>query len=274
MSKDLRCTEESVEGAVQKMKQHITKLIEKEQRQDGRKLLEYRKPIKVEYGISPKSAEGSARVIIGDTIVVAGVKLGVGSPFPDTPDEGVLMVGAELIPLASSDFESGPPSSEAIELSRVVDRAIRESGAIDTSKLCITKGEKVWMVSVDIYPMNDAGNLFDAASLAALAALKDAKFPTYDKKAEKVVYEKRTKTSLPLKQQPLEVTVIKIKDKLLVDPTAAEWKCLDARLTVGIMENGTMCAMQKGGSKALSKEEVLQMVEIAQEKVKILRKAL
>ena len=32
---------------------------------DGRAFDEYREPIKVEYGISSKSAEGSARVIIG-----------------------------------------------------------------------------------------------------------------------------------------------------------------------------------------------------------------
>tara|TARA_Y100000310_G_scaffold335338_2_gene417115 strand:- start:32348 stop:33118 length:771 start_codon:yes stop_codon:yes gene_type:complete len=256
------------------MKEHIKKLLDNDLREDGRKLLEYRKNIKVEYGISPKSAEGSAQVTIGDTVVVAGVKFGVGTPFPDTPDEGVMIVGAELIPFSSPDFESGPPSIVAIELSRVVDRAIRESGCLDTKKLCIKKGEVVWTVFVDMYPLNDDGNLFDAMSLAAIAAMKDAKFPDYDKKTGKVNYTKRTKTGLPLKGTPLECTVIKIKDKLLLDPSVEEWKALDARLTVGFLDNGNICAMQKGGEKSLSVKEISKMVEIAGEQVKKLRKVL
>jgi exosome complex component RRP42 len=145
---------------------------------------------------------------------------------------------------------------------------------MDMKKLCIKKGEKVWNILVDIYPLNDEGNLFDAASLAAIAALKDAKFPEYDAKAECVIYTKRTKTSLPLKEIPIEVTVIKIKGKFLVDPTIDEWKYLDARLTVGTMENGTICAMQKGGSKSLSRDEIEKMIDIAAEHAKKLRKAL
>ena len=249
------------------MHDHIAALLENEMREDGRKPLEYRKPVKVEYDISPKSAEGSARVTIGDTIVVAGIKLEVGEPFPDTPDEGNLMVNVELTPLSNPEFELGPPNVEAIELARVVDRALREGHALDTAKLCIEKGKKVWTVIIDLYPINDAGNLFDAGSLAALAALKNATFPTYDKKTEKIDYKKKTKTGLPLAHQPLEVTVLKIKNKCIVDPTTEEWKVLDARLTVGLLENGTICAMQKGGPKALTSDEISKMIDIAAEHI-------
>jgi len=197
------------------IKDHIVSLLAKDMREDGRKLTEYRKPITIEYGISAKSAEGSARVFIGDTEVVAGVKLEVGKPFPDTPDDGVLMVNAELLPLSNPEFESGPPSIGSIELARVVDRGIRESHMIDTEKLCIKKGEKVWIACIDIYPINDAGNLFDAAALAALAALKDARFPEYDEKEGKVDYSKKSKNKLPLAKEAVEITVIKIKDSFL-----------------------------------------------------------
>src|SRR3989338_11595432 len=157
-------------------KEHLIELFGKGFRLDGRKFDEYRK-IEVEYGISSKSAEGSARVKIGKTEVVAGVKMGVGEPYPDNPSEGTIVVNMELLPLSSPEFESGPPRIESIELSRVVDRAIREGKALNFKKLCIREGELMWMVLIDIYPVNDDGNLFDAASLAALAALKDAKFP-------------------------------------------------------------------------------------------------
>ena len=77
----------------------------------------------------------------------------------------------ELIPLASPDFESGPPREKAIELARVVDRGIRESETIDMAKLCITPEEKVWIVFIDVHVLDYDGNLFDACSLAASAAL-------------------------------------------------------------------------------------------------------
>lgn len=256
------------------IREHIETLLARNIREDKRKPLEYRKPITVEYGISPKSAEGSARVRIGKTEVVAGIKLGVDKPYPDTPDEGSIMVNAELIPLSNPDFEAGPPSFDSIELSRVVDRGIRESKALNFKKLCIEKGAKAWTVFIDLYSINDEGNLFDACALAAIAALKDAKFPEYDKKTEKINYEKRTNKALPLEKTPVEVTVIKIKDTFLVDPSLNEWKNLDARLTTAFDEKGTICGMQKGGTAGLSIQDIATMVDIASEHAQKLRKAL
>ena len=256
------------------IKEHIHSLLEKGLRQDGRKPSEYRNGISVEYGISPKSAEGSARVKIGETEVVAGVKLGIGQPYPDQPDAGSIMVGAELSPIASNRFETGPPSIESIEIARVVDRGIRESGALDFKKLCVTEGEMVWQVFVDVYPINDAGNLRDAGSLAALAAMKDAKFPELDKKTGMVNYEKKTKNGLPLSDEPIEVTVVKIADEFLVDPSVEEEEFLDARLTVAFLKDGAICAMQKGGSGELSTEDIAKMVDLSEKSVKNLRKAL
>ena len=128
------------------------------------------------------------------------------------------MAGVELLPLSSPDFESGPPDIKAIELARaVVDRGLRESGAIDFKSLCIKKEEKAWVIIIDVYSINDEGNLADAFGLCALAALKDAKFPKYDEKTEKVVYEERTTKGINLKELPIPITVIKIKDKILID---------------------------------------------------------
>ncbi|MDP3916684.1 MAG: exosome complex protein Rrp42 [Nanoarchaeota archaeon] len=256
------------------IREHIHTLLEKGMRQDKRGLLEFRKDISVEYGISPKSAEGSARVRIGETEVVAGIKMAIAEPYPDQKDRGTIMVGVELSPFANNSFESGPPSTESIELARVVDRGIRESGAMDFRKLCIKEGEKVWQVFIDIYPINDAGNLRDASSLAALAALKDAKFPEYDKKTFEIDYKKLTSKNISLEDEPIEVTVIKIKDDYLVDPSVEEEEWLDARLTVAFLKDGDICAMQKGGNGMLSTEDINKMIDIAQDKVIVLRKAL
>lgn len=122
-------------------KAHIVKALEAGVRIDGRKADEFR-PVEIKLNVS-STAEGSAEVTAGETKIIAGVKMGLGSPYPDTPDSGVLMVNAELPPLANPEFETGPPSIESIETARVIDRGIRESHAFDTKSLCVEKGEKV-----------------------------------------------------------------------------------------------------------------------------------
>ena len=250
------------------LREHVLKLFESNIRLDGRKFTDYR-PVKVEVNVI-NTAEGSARVIIGKTDVIAGVKMEVMKPYPDTPDEGSIMVGAELLPLSSPEFELGPPGQEAIELARVVDRGIRESKALDFKKLCIKEGEKIWMVVLDVCTINDAGNLLDASSLAAIAALRNTAFPEY--KDDKIDYKKKTSKKLELKDAPLSVTVIKIGDKFLVDPDSDEEKAIDARLTVASLSDGTLCAMQKGGDYPLTSEDIAKMVDIGIEKGKELRK--
>jgi len=249
-------------------REHILKLFEANTRLDGRKLDEYRK-ITLDIDVS-NTAEGSARVLLGETDVIVGVKLEVIEPYPDTPNEGSIMVGAELLPLSSPDFEAGPPSVHAVELARIVDRGIRESKSLDFKKLCIKEGEKAWMVIIDIVSINDAGNLYDASALAAIAALKNMKFPEY--KNDKIDYKKKTNKGLDLKDTPLSVTVIKIGDKFIVDPDSDEEKAIDARLTVASLNDGTLCALQKGGDYPLTPEDVSKMIDIGIEKGKELRK--
>ncbi|MCH8003633.1 MAG: exosome complex protein Rrp42 [Nanoarchaeota archaeon] len=250
------------------LREHIIKLFEANTRLDGRELDEYRK-ISLDVDVI-NTAEGSARVLLGETDVIVGVKVEVMEPYPDTPDQGSIMVGAELLPLSNPDFELGPPGQEAIELARIVDRGIRESKCLDFKKLCIKEGEKVWMIIIDIVTINDAGNLPDASALAAIAALKNMKFPEY--KDDKIDYKKKTSKGLDLKDIPLSVTVIKIGDKFIVDPDSDEEKAIDARLTVASLSDGTLCAMQKGGDYPLTAEDVSKMVDIGVEKGKELRK--
>src|SRR5436189_262759 len=127
-----------------------------------------------------------------------------------TPNQGVLSTSAELVPLASPTFESGPPSPTAIELARVVDRGIRESKTVNVEKLCITPKEKVWIMFIDIHALDYDGNLFDAASYGALSALSCAKVP-----ASKIGKEDYP---LPLEHWPISVTAAKIGGTIMVDP--------------------------------------------------------
>ena len=227
---------------------------------DGRAPGEYRDLI-IEKNVS-KKAEGSVRVKLGQTEVIVGVKAAVTEPYADSPDKGNLMVTAELLPLSSNRIQLGRPEFTAIELGRVIDRGIRESGVIDVEKLVIEEGEKVWQIFIDIYSINDDGNLLDAAGIGALAALKIAKLPKYDKENDKVLYSEEDK-EIPLSGvNPIAITVHKVGEKLIVDPTREEEDASETRLTIGISE-GLISSMQKGNSQILKDEEVVNAIEMA-----------
>jgi len=261
-----------VSSLVTRVKQkQIVQLIAEGKRLDDRGLTDYRE-IKVEQGIIER-AEGSARALLGKTEVVAGTKIELGEPFPDTPNEGVLTVNAELVPLASSTFEPGPPDENSIELARVVDRGIRESKTIDVEKLCIDPGKKVFVVFVDVYVLNHDGNLIDASALAAMAALLNTKMPNYEiEKGE--VKIKQGHTELPMRKHPITVTFAKINDKLVVDTRLEEEEIMDARLSMAIEDDGNICAIQKGGRGYFTPEQVLEAAKMAREKADEIRKKL
>ncbi|MBC7085609.1 MAG: exosome complex protein Rrp42 [Methanomethylovorans sp.] len=243
-------------------KDYIYNLMLKGKREDGRAFDEYRK-ITVQTNIIDK-AEGSAKVCIGDTQVLVGVKLQVGAPFPDAPDEGVIITNLEMNPLASPDFEAGPPKEDAIEMARVTDRGIRESGAIDLNKLCITEGEEVWIVFIDVHVLNDDGNLQDASSLGAIAALMTTKIPaSREGKGEDMM--------MPIKDIPVGVTLVDIGGELMVDPGLAEETVADSKLTIASNKDGSISAMQKTGEGMLTQEKLLKAVDIACAKAEEIR---
>ncbi|MCX6777788.1 MAG: exosome complex protein Rrp42 [Candidatus Micrarchaeota archaeon] len=244
-------------------KYHVRELVANNQRLDGRGPFDFR-PITIEKGVFT-STEGSARVSLGKTQVIAGVKIVEGKPFPDRPEEGVLSINAELLPLASPTFESGPPSEDSIELARVVDRGIRGSETIDIKSFFI-EPEKVWCLFIDLYVLDYDGNLFDASSLAAMAALTDAKVPRYEE--GKVVRADMK----PLKLGPKVVTCTfaKIGGTFLLDPKYEEEIAMDGRLTIATTPD-RVCASQKGGGGSLTKEDILSLVDKSFEKGNELR---
>jgi len=247
----------------------IAELISSGSRLDGRALTDYRE-VKLEAGVIER-AEGSARVRLGKTEVMVGTKIEVGQPFPDVPNEGVLTVNAELVPLASPTFEPGPPDENAIELARVVDRGIRESKAIELEKLCIEPGKKVFIVFIDVYILNHDGNLIDASAMAALAALLNTKMFKYEVEDGEIKV-KPGYTPLPIRNYPIAVTFAKINDKLVVDPWLEEEQVMETRFTITMDEDGKICAMQKGGYGYFTLQQILEAVKIAQEKTEELRK--
>ncbi len=215
-------------------------------RGDGRKFDEFRE-ISIQTNYVPRAA-GSAMVTIGKTRILAGVKIEIGEPFPDTPNQGVLTTNVELLPISFPTFESGPPNEVSIEISRVVDRGIREGKTIELKDLVIEEGKKVWIVFIDIDVLDVDGNIFDACNLGAVAALRTAVIP-----GEAHGFKD---AKLPVNNTPVSVTFAKLGDWIVADPTIEEEQMSSARVTVTTTEDGHIRAMQKGLSGTFTWKEI------------------
>ena len=246
------------------LEEYILDTIRKGQRDDGRSFNAYRD---ISIKSSPlQNTEGSADVLIGNTRVLAGIKIALDEPMSDKPEDGNIITSAELLPIASEKFEPGPPTPEAIELARVIDRGIRAANMIDTKSLFIEKG-KVWSVFIDIYVLNYDGNMFDAGTIAAASALFSTRLPRLE--GEDVIREGNLERLKP-SNLVTSCTFGKIADKILLDMTAPEEMFSKARFTIANDEN-VVRAMQKGLGGSFSTSELDQMIDLSFEKGKEVR---
>lgn len=239
----------------------ILDLLKEDKRIDGRTLDEQR-PLSVETGVIPK-ANGSARIKLGNTEVITGVKIQPDKPFPDLGDKGILICTAEILPLADPRVEPGPPTEEVIELARVVDRGIRETEMIDLRQLVLKEDKSVIGLFIDSSVIDSDGNLFDACSYASVTAILSCTVPKYELKDDVPVLVEGVTSKPPLKTIPVSVTMARIGNYIVVDPTAEEEACMDARITITTNSDGNICALQKGGSDGFTVDQLVRCSEMA-----------
>jgi exosome complex component RRP42 len=244
-------------------KQQMIEALSRGKRLDGRNFESYR-DLEIEIGIIDK-ANGSAKVKLGNTEVLAGVKVETGEPFEGLENKGALIMSAEVLPTASSHVEPGPPDEEAIELSRVVDRGVRESKMLDLDKLALIPGKIVYTIFVDCSIINSDGNLLDATSYAVVAALLTCKLPIFVVENDRVI-DTGSIMLPPITTIPVSVTAVRIGDSVLLDPTMEEEACMDARITITTQSEGDLVALQKGYTGPFSVNQILRSVEIARNK--------
>jgi len=246
--------------------EQIVKSIKRGERLDGRGLLDYR-PISVI--LSPiRKAEGSALVKLGRTQVIVGVKLELGAPFKDRPNEGVLQVHLEFVPLASPSFEPGPPDENAIEVARIIDRSLREPRAIKLEDLVIEPGRVAWVVYNDIYLIDHDGNIVDASMLASMLALATTKIPRLVKTetGQYVVDASVRETLLPVNLLVATVTLGVIENTLFVDPSLEEELVANALIVLAVDENGRICGAQKRGERGVPRKVLEGALDIVVER--------
>jgi len=252
-------------------KQQMWDSISKGKRLDGRDLDGIR-PIEIEFDII-KKANGSAKVKLGNTEVVAGVKVETGEPFEGLENKGALILSAEVLPTASPYSEPGPPDEETVELARVVDRGVRESQMVDLDKLVLIPGKIVYTIFVDCSIINTDGNLFDATSYAVVSALISSKLPIFEIQDGKVV-DTGNKRDPPITTMPISITAVRIGDAVILDPTSEEEACMDARITITTNSNGHYTALQKGSTGAFTVEQIKKAADIARIKGEEIRNKL
>ncbi len=237
----------------------ILNTLKENKRIDNRSFYEYR-ALKIRYGHLP-NADGSAEVSLGNTIVLAGVKVDITNPFPSEPDKGIIIVNAEFPPVASPDFEPGPPDENAIELARIVDRGLRKPEIVDLSSLCIVPGQKVYRIWIDIYALNHDGNMIDAAGIAAVVALMNTKYKKFTFVQDKGLVDTGEKAQLTLKNFPVYVTHVKIGDHILLDPVLEEESLADCKITTIVSEGNLITGIQKSGVGGISLDELEKIMQ-------------
>jgi len=109
---------------------------------------------------------------------------------------------------------------------------------------------------VDIHMLNNEGNILDAASMGAIAALLTAKLPMSQ-------YDMGDDIPLPVRDIPVAVTVVEFGGALLLDPSRTEGAIASTALIVITNSDGSISGMQKSGSESLTIEQVLQAVDMA-----------
>ncbi|BAT85178.1 hypothetical protein VIGAN_04268600 [Vigna angularis var. angularis] len=147
---------------------------------DGRKRLTYR-PILVETGVIPQ-ANGSARVRMGATDVIASIKAELGKPSLLQPNKGKVSIYIDCSSTAEPAFEGRGGDELAAELSNALQDCLLggKSGAgagVDLSSLIVVEGKICWDLYIDGLVVSSDGNLLDALGAAIKAALCNTGIP-------------------------------------------------------------------------------------------------
>ncbi|KAI9659306.1 MAG: hypothetical protein M1821_001564 [Bathelium mastoideum] len=242
-------------------------------RLDGRAFDEFR-PLGLSFG----EEDGVADVQLGRTRVVVRISCEVTMPFPDRKFDGIFTISTELSPMASAAFEAGRSTEQETLLSRLLEKAIRRSSALDTESLCIVAGSKCFSLRADIHVLDFDGGLVDTCCIALLAALRHYKRPDVSVNGSEVrVWDTRERQPIPLTllHHPFCVTFgyytePEGKEILLLDANLIEGQCSEGEVVLTVNKYGELCQLAKYGGATVDALALLNCARVATEKVKVL----
>ncbi|KAI9274273.1 ribosomal protein S5 domain 2-type protein [Phascolomyces articulosus] len=248
-------------------REFVLAALKEKRRVDGRGIYDVRS-VQITFGAD----YGQVEIQLGRTRVAAKVSAKVERPRNDKPTEGMLFFNTEISPMACPTFDSGSRSEEEVLISRIIEKSLRRSRAIDTEGLCIVAGEKVWEIRVDLHFLDHDGNLVDCAGIAAITALSHFRRPDVTVVGEEVTIhpiDQRNPVPLSIHHIPICVSFAFFDEGqfLVVDPNYLEERVKKGDMTVTMNIHKEICALSKAGGIPLEMDQVLRCSQIALIKV-------
>ncbi len=176
--------------------------------------------------------------------------------------------------MASPAFEVNRPTEAEVLLSRLLEKTVRRSGALDIESLCLVAGQKCWSIRVDVHVLSHDGNLVDSSCLATVAALRHFRKPDTSIEGQVLtVYTPAEREPVPLSwlHSPLCVTFSFFGDDgdmALLDANLLEEQVRVGSCTISLNRHGEICQIAKLGGTPVEAVALLQCASLALTKVK------
>jgi len=162
-------------------------------------------------------------------------------------------------------------------LSRILEKALRRSSALDTESLCIIAGSKCFHLRADIHILDHDGNLVDASCIALSTALQHYRRPDVAIEGDQVkVFSPRERDPVPLTMlhHPLCVTVSYFDGGsiAILDATLAEEQVREGEVVITLNRQGEICQIAKYGGEPVDALAMIGWTKIAFVKVQTFTK--
>ena len=263
-----------IQGISEAERAFILEGVSKDVRCDGRRQKETR-DAEIKCGVIAQAA-GSARVRLGGTDVIVGVKAEIATPDVSSPELGCLEFSVECSPLASPAFRGRGGDELSAELASAIEKSYCVDGnqkhgdsPIDLSSLCILPGKSCWVLYIDALVLDIDGSVIDAISIACRAALQDARIPKVEIQQDgddedfEVDDDPEQATRLDVSRVPLSLSVGLLGSSIVLDLTGSEEEASTSVVSVSVNPQGQICGISKHRGQGIPPPLIMDMISTA-----------
>uniref|UniRef100_F7GH28 Exosome component 7 n=1 Tax=Callithrix jacchus TaxID=9483 RepID=F7GH28_CALJA len=249
-------------------KVYIMHGVQEDLRVDGRGCEDYR-CVEVETDVVSNTS-GSARVKLGHTDILVGVKAEMGMPKLEKPNEGYLEFFVDCSANATPEFEGRGGDDLGTEIANTLYRIFNNKSSVDLKTLCISAREHCWVLYVDVLVINGNFNCASVSRIPRVRVLEDEE----GSKDIELSDDPYDCIRLSVENVPCIVTLCKIGYRHVVDATLQEEACSLASLLVSVTSKGVVTCLRKVGKGSLDPESIFEMMETSKRVGKVLHASL
>lgn len=185
-----------------------------------------------------------------------GIKPEIDVPLPNKQDQGKIEFSVDCSANSMLDFEGRGGEELALEISNCLRITYSSPHAFDLKSLCILPKHQCWKLYVDILILQCSGNLYDTISLAVKCALYNLRIPRVNSaildggNVDLVLSDDPSDCDrLSVDSVPILMTICKIGEHCVIDPSIDEEICSTSNVVIGISgEKITTLKTISGGS--------------------------